>query len=231
MFRLPREHSVTGILTLSLALSMVNASDYAHAPLVALAYLTHLSTFDYAFTSATRRDVGRVALAFLVNAAPYAPAIALRGAPLLPYLAPPAALAATQFILAARGATRSIPGVVVGAAMLSSTSIAWSGVLGGPILDPLLYTLYTVSSALYVESRLAFRSVNPLAPLAAWVPAVALAATSPLHLIAVAEPTAKLVANAARNVKLRDARSIKRMGIAEVARSALFTALVAAAPN
>ena len=231
MFRLPREHSVTGILTLSLALSMVNASDYAHTPIVALAYLTHLFTFDYAFASATRRDVDRVALAFLVNAVPYAPAIALRGLSLLPYLALPAALAATQFVFAARGAIRSIPGVVVGAAMLSSTSIAWSGVLGGPILDPILYTLYTVSSALYVESRLAFRHVNPLTALAAWTPAVALAATSPMHLIATVEPTAKLVANAVRNVKLSDARSIRRMGVAEVARSVLFTALVAAAPN
>ena len=192
----------------------------------------HLLTFDYTFDAATRRAVTKVAAMMAVNSAPYIAALAVKGPALIPWLAPAAASAAAQLALTAAGKARTIPGVVAGTAMLSSTSIAWSGILGAPPTDPVLYTLYTVATALYVETRLAFRRVNPLTPLIPWTPAIIYAAyTSPIHLIATAEPTAKLLINAARNTKIREVEKIKRMGKAEAARSLVFTALILAAPG
>jgi hypothetical protein len=87
-----------------------------------------------------------------------------------------------------------------------------------------MFVGYHVATAYYVESRLAFRDVEPHVALYVWIPAVALTAPLwPAALIAAAEPTYKFAAN----IKYSRYQDIARMGRRELARGAIFTALLA----
>ena len=89
-----------------------------------------------------------------------------------------------------------------------------------------MFVGYHVTTAYYVESRLAFRDVKPHVALYVWIPAVAL--TAPLWPAApAAEPTYKFAANIKRNIKYSRYQDIARMGRREQARGAIFTALLA----
>lgn len=63
-----------------------------------------------------------------------------------------------------------------------------------------------------------------------WLPAPVLAAVEePILLLTCIEPSAKLLANTARNTKI-DMKMIKRLGWIEFARLTFFTALLVAVP-
>jgi len=90
-----------------------------------------------------------------------------------------------------------------------------------------MFVGYHAATAYYVESRLAFRDVKPHVALYVWIPAVALTAPLwPAALIAAAEPTYKFAANIKRSIYSRY-QDIARMGRQELARGAIFTALLA----
>jgi hypothetical protein len=89
-----------------------------------------------------------------------------------------------------------------------------------------MFVGYHVATAYYVESRLAFRDVKPHVALYVWIPAVAL--TAPLWPAApAAEPIYKFAADIKRNIKCSRYQNIARMGRRELARGAIFTALLA----
>jgi len=92
------------------------------------------------------------------------------------------------------------------------------------------YVAYFTAFALYVESRLAFRSLDPTAPLLLWLPSAAhVAALNPLAAVALAEPTYLLVDNYLRHRKVSAVDEIRRMGKRISASSLLFTALLVVA--
>lgn len=231
---LPREKSVLGILTFALVLALAGAApavEPAGAALAVLAYALHITTFDPIFNTILRprpKTWGLIAL----NLLPYIAAIAL-GLWNPTAFAVAAAMFAVYTALALRGLARSVPGVVMGTAMLSSIFLLARAMMSPAVslYDYAVYVLfvgYHVATAYYVESRLAFRETSPLAPFAPWIPAVAVAAAArPLLLVAAVEPTAKFAINAVRNVKYRTAREISKMGWRELARSALLTTILA----
>jgi hypothetical protein len=91
-----------------------------------------------------------------------------------------------------------------------------------------MFVGYHVATAYYVESRLAFRDVKLHVALYVWISAVALTAPLwPAALIAAAEPTYKFTANIKRNIRYSRYQDIARMGRRELARGAIFTALLA----
>jgi len=91
-----------------------------------------------------------------------------------------------------------------------------------------MFVGYHVATAYYVESRLAFRDAKPHVALYVWIPAVALTAPLwPAALIATAGPTYKFEANIKRNIKYSRYQVIARMDRRELARDAIFTALLA----
>lgn len=225
----PREKSVMGILTFSLLLASVNSWPEVRPGGLALAltaYLLHLFTFDDIFY---RRLDRRAAALIALNLTPYL------AAAYLGYWWTPAfsiaALFAAYLYLALKGRGRSVEGVMVGTAMLASTYLLYKSMISyitpKDLVVYLLVAGYHVATAYYVESRLAFRQISPVAPLYVWTPVVSTAALyNPAFLIAAAEPTAKFIYNAWKNVKISNYREIVKMGWRELARSALFVSLL-----
>ncbi|MFN3803813.1 MAG: hypothetical protein ACK4SY_02020 [Pyrobaculum sp.] len=228
--RLPREWTIVGVLVTNLAavLALGLPAEWWRVALVALAFFIHLTTFSPLFEEASRR---RLSLPLVVlNVLPYAPALWNMPPPWVVYLV---ALAMVVFLTAARGRIRTPTGYVAGLALYSSLAIPMRYLLGVPagvetLFYP-LYVIYFVTFALYVESRLAFRNVDPGVPLLLWAPAVGyIAASHPPFLVAAVEPTYLLIQNYRHNVKLSAVGDIRKMGRRVLASSFLFTALAVA---
>ncbi len=119
-------------------------------------------------------------------------------------------------------------GIVTGTAFLSSTILLAKAVVIYQLAlrDYLLYVGYHVATA-YLLRRVAFRDVKPHVAPYVWISAVALTASLwPAALIAAAEPTYKFAANI-RNIKYSRYQDTAGMGRRELARGAIFTALLA----
>ncbi|MEM1597458.1 MAG: hypothetical protein QXP31_00040 [Pyrobaculum sp.] len=227
----PREWTIVGVLTtdLALALALGLPSEAWRVAAVVVAYVIHLTTFSALFETASRRQVS-IPL-YLLNGAPYVPAVFNTPPPVLAYVA---GLFVAVLLTAAGGRIRTPVGYVTGLTLYASMAILMRHLLGTPApseyVAMALYVAYFATFALYVESRLAFRNLDPAAPLAVWLPAAAYAvACLPSLIIAVAEPTYLLAKNVAKNEKVKDVESIKKMGRRILASSIVFTALLVAA--
>ncbi|BES81004.1 hypothetical protein [Pyrodictium abyssi] len=235
LLRPPREPSALGIMAFSALVGLATAASPSPAglALAVAAVLLHVFTFDAAFDAARLRRRGLLAALAALNASPYLLAVLLwrdwvLAAAVLAY----APVLAVYLVLSLRGALRTPPGYIAGAALLAYTAVLSAALAGEPTRLTLagfaLMMLYTASTAAYVETRLPTRRTSPLLPLAVWLPALPVAAaTWPWLLLACIEPTAKLMVNAARNTKI-DMREIRRLGWRELARLTLFTALLTA---
>ncbi len=195
------------------------------------AYIIHLFTFSPMFEEASKRRFNYYLL--ILNALPYIPAVSAMPLPLLAYLI---TLTAVVFSIAAGGRIRTPVGYVAGLALYSSLALPMRYLLGTPthveMLFYSLYIVYFVTFALYVESRLAFRSVDPSAPLLFWTPLVSYISIShPPYLIALVEPTWLLIQNYRHNAKVSTISDIRKMGRRVLASSVLFTALAIAAAS
>jgi hypothetical protein len=191
----------------------------------------HMLSFDPIF-DAIRASRYRRALALaLVNTLPYAVAVVVGRAQLL-YLAVLAAilaaiLASVAWLKPSRPAT-----YIVGSAAPALPSISVPAMLGAIntkiVVFTLLYTVYVVATAAYIETRLPHRHLDPRLPLLLWVPGILAAATlAPYTLAAMVEPTVKLIVNAARPSKI-DIKRIRRLGVIEVIRLTAYTAILVA---
>ncbi len=116
-------------------------------------------------------------------------------------------------------------GIATGTAFLSSTILLAKAVVIHQLAlrDYLLY-VRRLSRGHRLLRRVAFRDVKPHVAPYVWIPAVALTAPlRPAALIAAAEPTYKFAAN----IKYSCYQDIARMSRRELARGAIFTALLA----
>ncbi len=228
--RLPRERSVIGILLYAFVLALLTAwpPNALGLLLAATALVIHLLTFDVAFERAHRSTVGALPI-LLLNAVPYALGVILLGLYPLPELALAASIALAHLASTSVWGHRAIPTILTGTGLLSAhyllvVPLIAAGVPNGAhFVIWSLYALYNVSAALYVESRLAFRNVSPLVPIIPiGIALVVGAATCPATLLAFVEPAAKCIRNVRGNVKLNRLYDIRRMGLIEVLRGALF---------
>ncbi len=233
LFSPPSEPSVAGMLILSGVGGLVLARPQpTHLALAAAALALHLFTFDPAFNAARARRLGPAAALAALNAAPYAAAAALWRTPLWP-LALAAAMVAAQLLLHERLGARHPLVYIYGASIPVLPALTLPALAGALNRDTVIYwgllTAYAVATAAYVETRLPWRSLSPLAPLALWLPpAAAAAAAEPATIAAAAEPTATMALNALRNRKI-DPRRLRRFGWITLARLMLFNTLLLAA--
>lgn len=228
---IPREWTITGVLTTNLAVALLSGlpAEPWRVALAAVAFFVHLMTFSPLFEAASRRAVHWPLAA--LNGAVYIPILWSAELPILTYLF---ALSAVVLLVASHGKVRTPHGYVAGLALYASLAIPMRLLLGPPSVAELyglaLYVAYFVAFALYVESRLAFRNVDCAVPLLFWSPAAGfLIGANPILAIPAAEPTATLLKNYKKCQKIGDLESIKKMGRFVLFRSFLFTALLIAA--
>lgn len=227
----PREWSLTGVLStnLAVALSLGLPAEPWRVALAIAAFFIHLTTFSPLFETASRRAVHWPLV--VLNGAVYIPLLWSAELPILAYLF---ALSAVVLLVASHGRVRTAYGYVAGMALYASLVIPMRYLLGHPSAAELfglaLYVAYFVANALYVESRLAFRNVDCAVPLLFWAPAAGFLLGANLVLaIPAAEPTVSLLRNYRMCQKVGDLESIKKMGRSILLRSFLFTALLIAA--
>ena len=231
----PQEPSVTGMMILSGLAGLALARPPPPAALLALATLAlHLATFDPAFNAARRRDYTAFTVLAAANSAPYLAAVLHGTAPPAP-VAAAAAILATHTTLYARLGPRNPLVYIYGAAIPVLPALALPALTGHLTREALAYwiadTGYSVATAAYIETRLPWRRLNPLAPLAPWIPlAAAAAALEPALLAAEVEPTIKLLHNLARRDRVIKPvpAEIKRLGWTEMYRHILFTGIAVA---
>ncbi len=234
LLRVPREPSAAGMIMVSglagLAIAWPPLSPLLALPLAAL--LLHFFTFDAAFDALRAGDKKVLALVLALNAAPYAAAALLEGpGPVAVALLAGLGVTGAHVYTARRLGMKNPYTYVTGAAVPVLPALAapaLAGVLDARVLVFwALLTLYSMVTAAYVESRLAFRSFEPRKPLALWLPVFASTLYCPYLAAALAEPTAKLVANTRRNRKVSRPEEIKAMGLRELLRLFAFVALAA----
>ncbi len=117
---------------------------------------------------------------------------------------------------------------MTGTAFFSSTIfLAKADVIHRLALRDYLLYVCRISRGHRLLRRVAFRDVKPHVAPCVWIPDVALTAPlRPAALIAAAEPIYKFAANI-RNIKYSCYQDTARMGRRELARGAIFTALLA----
>lgn len=233
IIRLPREPSVAGMLVVSAASGLIAARPPLEGVVLAVAVLAlHLLTFDSAMMLVrSGKHIAFLAIA-LVNGSPYIIAYALGSMSAWP-LGVASLVLALYFLTAQAMGWNRPQAYIVGAAIPVLPALLLPALTTGTpgekaIILWLLLTLYSVSTAAYVESRLEFRRFDPRIPLATWIPSWLILAWDPLLLIALVEPTAKLLANLRWNTRVKALHEIRELGRRELVRLIVFVALALA---
>lgn len=229
---LPREPSVAGMILLSGIVGlMFSRPPLPYLFLALLALLTHLVSFDAAFSLARSRRFGRLAAIGAVNTAPYLISLLTGGMPLR-------FLASAGFIMAAYGSMYMLYGphsaitYIVGASIPVLPALTLSSIAGPPPRPALLFwillTIYNIATTAYVETLLPWRNMNRLIPLLIWLPAPLISAVAePTTLIAAVEPTVKFALNVPSRLKVNPtAEELRRLGWREMRRLMLYTMLL-----
>lgn len=235
MLRLPREPSVTGMMVLAgLTGLVVSQPQPSWALAAALLLALHILTFDAAFDSYRAGKKGNTLFLVAANAAPYLAAAYVHAArDIIEAVGSAAALSALYLLLAEEIGWKNPYTYIAGSVIPTLPALtlpAFAGSVAEEVwLAWMMLSVYAASTAAYVESRLAFRSLAPWIALVIWSPALVIAASAcKWLLVAAAEPTIKIVLNCIRNVKLSAPSEIKGMGWRELLRLLVYDVLLVA---
>jgi len=232
MFRFPKEPSIIGIMTLNFLLGI----GYGNINLIGLiaaviAFLIHLLTFTYVRDNLIRRRYKELFYLITLNTYIYVVGFIIIGYSVLIPLLMGGLILTIYFISIYRLGYKSVPSLLIGTVLLTDTFLVGRGFMGNVSLSDLFIwgyiSVYYLSSAYYVETRLAFRNVNPLKPLIIWLGS--LLVFIPIFqylLLSMIEPSLKFFLNAIRNKKHKDHKSIRILGYIESIRSIVFTLLI-----
>jgi hypothetical protein len=231
---LPREPSAAGIMVLGLLVAFSKAQMLSPGLVAGSAalLLLHLLCFDAGFAAARGRRLRRLAIIALLNSAPYALILWLRGAaevfvPGLLLAIVVFALATTAYLLDPRSPDAYVAGSVIPA--LAGLAIVSALDSPEPSLLPLwsIFALHVVARTAYTESRLPFRDYNPWISVTVLGVAVVVAAIyKPLLLVALVEPCAMILRNAAKGPYKLQINKLKQYGRRELLAQTVFTALL-----
>ncbi len=230
LLRFPREPSVAGIMVLGVSGALVLSSPSSIDRFVAAIILLvlHLLSFDAGFNAARSKNLSMLLKAGILNGVPYAVLAMVYPFILEALLGAIAILVIATALLFILGPRHPIA-YVVGSLVPALPALSVPAVLGVLTVDGIvfwiLYSLYVASTSAYVESRLPYRSFNPWIGFMVWVPALALVAYKPLIIVALVEPTVKLLYNALRTSKVEH-NEIRRLGFIELGRLMAFTILL-----
>jgi hypothetical protein len=194
--------------------------------------LLHLLCFDAGFAAARGRRLRRLAILALLNSAPYALILWLRGitevfVPGLLLAIAVFALATTAYLLDPRSPDAYVAGSVIPA--LAGLAIISALDSPEPSLLPLwsVFALHVVARTAYTESRLPFRDYNPWISVAVLGAAIVVAAIyKPLLLVALIEPVVTMTRNAVRGPYKLQINKLKQYGRRELLAQTVFATLL-----
>ena len=225
VFRVPREPGAGGTIILSMigGLILANADWRGWLIGIAVALITFL-TFDYAFDSYRAWKLGDMALALGINGLAYLlPALYwLRSVDgLISALAIPLGVVAVLFTLHfAFSRTKGWKNPVTYALgnLLPAVPALFAPAVSGRLFNYdvfvfwFLLAYYEAIGAAYVETRLAFRKFPRKYPLIAWLPAFLVVLYNPYLVLALIEPTVRLVRNLRDSTYVAKIDDIKKLG-------------------
>ncbi|MCE4620196.1 MAG: hypothetical protein F7C33_04140 [Desulfurococcales archaeon] len=230
----PREPSVGGMLVLSwiIGLLLAGSLDTIGVLLAIAGLLLNFFTFDATMDAMRARKAKRWLLLVALNSAPYVAGIAYWGSRVILPILVGLAVLSLHLVLAVRLGWKSPATYIFGASipvlpeLLTPALVSGSARIGAWIAW-LLLTFYAVTTAAYVETRLAYRRMDPRVPLVTWLPSLTLVPLCPMLLVAMLEPWFKVASNLRGRRLVGDPQGIRRMGWIELSRLFLFAFLVA----
>ncbi|WP_297510319.1 hypothetical protein [Thermococcus sp.] len=228
VFKVPREPGAGG----TIILSMIGGLILAHADWrgwvvgITVALVTFF-TFDYAFDSYRAWRLGGMAFTLGLNGLAYIlPAIywfggeALKPSPKNPLLVPltiVAVLFALHFAFSRIKGWKNPLTYALGNFLPAVPALFAPAVAGKPFsYDVLVFwfllAYYEAIGAAYVETKLAFRKFPKKYPLIAWLPAFLVVLYNSYLILALIEPTARLILNLRDTTYVAKIDDIKRLG-------------------
>ena len=233
ILKVPREPSVTGMMIISYIGSVVISRPSISTTVVSLLLvLLHLFSFDTIFDAIKIGRLGRrIVLLLLVNILPYIIILVLLPNITRLLVSLLLLLLLLQYTILVVGlGSKHVVTMVMGSAIPVSSALIPALIEGEVTTSLVLFwgilTLYSIVTAIYVETRLAFRYIDRRIPLILWFPSLLFTFIEPLLLVALIEPFTKLIYNIFSKVRLSDAREIRRMGFIELGRLILFVVVV-----
>ncbi|WP_456421741.1 hypothetical protein [Thermococcus sp.] len=220
IFRVPREPGAGG----TIILAMIGGLILSHADWkgwligIAVALVTFF-TFDYAFDSYRAWKLGDMTLALGLNGLVYLlPTLYLRT---INELVVPLVIVGIIFALhfafsRAKGWKNPVT-YALGNLLPAVPALFAPAIAGKPFTDKVLVfwfllAYYEAIGAAYVETRLAFRKFPKKYPLLAWLPAYLVILYNPYLVVALLEPTVRLVMNLRDNTYVAKIDDIKKLG-------------------
>ncbi|ASJ01741.1 hypothetical protein A3K92_08155 [Thermococcus gorgonarius] len=225
VFQIPREPGAGG----TIVLSMIGGLILAHADwlgwLIGMAVaLVTFFTFDYAFDSYRAWKLKDMAVALGINGLTYLiPALYWWRSidDLISVLTIPfgvvAVLFALHFAFSRTKGWKSPVTYALGNLLPAVPALFAPAVSGRPFSDDIfvfwfLLAYYEAIGAAYVETKLAFRKFPRKYPLIAWLPAFLVVLYNPYLVLALIEPTVRLLRNLREGTYVAKIEDIKRLG-------------------
>jgi len=229
----PREPSVWGMMIISFLTGLALAENIdIWGTLIALTGLiVTLATFDSIMDSLRLKRRKTWIVLIMISSTPYLVGLAYWGSPIIIPIVAASSLILFHLSLSMIAGWKNPVTYIVGAAIpvlpfLVTPTIASGGINSRIWIAWILLSLYAMTTAAYVETRLSFRQLDPRVPLLVWIPSIASIIYSPILIIALVEPTAKVLSNLRSRRLVNDGDEIKRMGWIELGRILLFSILL-----
>ncbi len=228
VFRVPKEPGAGG----TIILSMIGGLILAHADWrgwvvgITVALVTFF-TFDYAFDSYRSWRIGGMVLTLTLNGLAYfLPPLYWFGKdvlrpslknPLLIPLVVVVVLFALHFAFSRTRGWKNPVTYALGNLLPAVPALFAPAVAGKPFGDDVfvfwfLLAYYEAIGAAYVETKLAFRKFPRKYPLIAWLPAFLVLLYNPYLVLALIEPTVRLVLNLGERTYVAKIEDIKKLG-------------------
>ncbi len=229
----PKEPSVWGMMVISALMGLVfsKSIDNWGTFIAILGVFTNIITFDSTMNSLRTRKYSSWILLVFLNSTPYIIGLIYwKSQIIIPYLVATTVLLFHVLLAQTLGWRNPItyiwgasipvlPGILVPA--LSGGTLTWKAWISW-----ILLSIYAMTTAAYVETRLAYRRMNPFIPLVVLAPSIASLLRAPCLAISLLEPFIKVLSNIKSRRLVAVAGEIKKMGWIELFRLYIFVVLI-----
>ena len=220
IFRVPREPGAGGTIILAMIGGLLLSGADLRGWLIGLAVaLVTFFTFDYAFDSYRAWKLRDMAIALGINGLAYLLPALYWG--IVSELLTPLAIVGVIFALhfafsRAKGwknpVTYALGNLLPAVPALFAPAVAGKSLNTDVLVFWFLLAYYEAIGAAYVETKLAFRKFPKRYPLIAWIPAFIVVLYNPYLIIALIEPTVRLVRNLKDRAYVAKIEDIKKLG-------------------
>jgi len=220
IFKVPREPGAGGTIILAMIGGLILSGADLRGWLIGLAVaLLTFFTFDYAFDSYRAWKLKDMAVALGLNGLAYVLPAFYWGTvnELLISLAIVGILFTLHFAFSRAKGWKNPITYALGNLLPAVPALFAPAVAGKPFTDRVLVfwfllAYYEAIGAAYVETKLAFRKFPRKYPLVAWIPAFIVVLYNPYLVVALIEPTFRLVRNLRDNTYVAKIEDIKKLG-------------------